>query len=1209
MRHPVGLAVYAFLAISVLPMASFAATLTGHVLHNGSAITNYTTTAARFWARDESTGETFPINPTYSNTTGFYSIPNVLPGIYGIQVYFDAAEPYNGQYFPGDYYGWTSPIVVPEGAETVSTDLNCNSLIHLTSPADNTVTFPPYPYYARYDHQDLLFQWDPILEASQYEVRIDKYQTDPYGYLETLRDQWISSNQMTVNLPPNEENEHYQFYLYAQSGGGMIGQLMVVGSNWWGWDFRFRIVSPATAGQIPIQGLEANHEGIAAWNADGTGPEAAKTGHALWWVPVGCGGSQTPSVALYYQASRDFVGFGPSGTHGLPGATGFPTLVSALAANGFTIEELTVSWGPQTLGNDVEHKDWSFDPSTSIETRFYTGGNFEIKLRGEKILWGSMPRTTIIINYNNLANCFDDQISGETEPVDPGDITFFFQAPWPEYREVATAFLNDIGNNGFKFVFNSFQPAVVAPQFTGNGRQGAFFDLQNGQIERTLLPGTPVVSKGNLPRTGQSRCYDNNGFRIDCAGTGQDGEVQAGRAWPVPRFTDHGNGAVTDHLTGLMWTKDANLIVSRNPGFDKDGIPGDGRINWQHALDYVASLNTEAYLGYTHWRLPNRVELLSLRTYNTGHFSSLNFTALPLGHPFTDVQIGLEYWSSTSFDTAHEAWAVGMFVNEIAIDVDKAEGLFLWPVRSGSSGTVKLPRTGQTTCYDSGGKPIACAGTGQDGEVRAGTAWPVPRFTDHEDGTVTDHLTGLMWTKEANLVGSRANWSAALNHVAGMNAGIKPNFGFTNWRLPNILELQSLVDLGESLPALPAAHPFTFAYGGTGEDFTISTRFWSSTTRNSLHNFGLTVDMSHGRIPIDNFTDKNAWANYVWAVRDTSFTDGVVGSTGGTVTDTAGTGAAFSVGPGVLPGDTTVTIEVIPDPGVNPPAGFQASGTSFVSITLAPNRSPLPPPGATITLPLAIPLPPGTTLSLFKIDPSTGRFIDTKIVGTVDQGGATATFSGVIEFSIFVGLQPTANRPPVADAGPDQVISVGARCQAAVTLDGTGSTDPDGDTLTYTWTGSFGTASGGNPTVNLALGTHTIALTVSDGRGGTASDTVIVKVVDTTPPTISSVSASPAKLWPPDKKMVPVTVKAEAADNCGGISCKIISVSSNEPPNSNAVATGDAVITGNLTLNLRADRNGNGSGRVYTITVQCTDASGNSSLKTTTVSVPHDQGK
>ena len=59
----------------------------------------------------------------------------------------------------------------------------------------------------------------------------------------------------------------------------------------------------------------------------------------------------------------------------------------------------------------------------------------------------------------------------------------------------------------------------------------------------------------NLPKTGQTKCYDTSGNEIDCAGTGQDGEIQAGVEWPEPRFADYGNGTVMDNLTGLMWAK------------------------------------------------------------------------------------------------------------------------------------------------------------------------------------------------------------------------------------------------------------------------------------------------------------------------------------------------------------------------------------------------------------------------------------------------------------------------------------------------------------------------------------------------------------------------------------------------------------------------------------------------------------------------------
>jgi hypothetical protein len=87
--------------------------------------------------------------------------------------------------------------------------------------------------------------------------------------------------------------------------------------------------------------------------------------------------------------------------------------------------------------------------------------------------------------------------------------------------------------------------------------------------------------------------------------------------------------------------------------------------------------------------------------------------------------------------------------------------------------------------------------------------------------------------------------------------------------------------------------------------------------------------------------------------------------------------------------------------------------------------------------------------------------------------------------------------------------------------------------------------------------------------------------------------------------MVLVTVAVNASDNCGS-SCEIISVDSNEPVGKNV---SDWLIMRDLTVKLRAERIGKGHGREYTIMVECSDASGNSSTATTKVTVPHDKGE
>jgi hypothetical protein len=113
---------------------------------------------------------------------------------------------------------------------------------------------------------------------------------------------------------------------------------------------------------------------------------------------------------------------------------------------------------------------------------------------------------------------------------------------------------------------------------------------------------------------------------------------------------------------------------------------------------------------------------------------------------------------------------------------------------------------------------------------------------------------------------------------------------------------------------------------------------------------------------------------------------------------------------------------------------------------------------------------------------------------------------------------------------------------------------------------------------------------------------------DTVPPVIAGVTATPNVLWPPNHKMVSVTITVTATDNFGEAPvCAIVSVTSSEPMNGqgDGDSAPDWQVTGPLTLNLRAERSGQGGGRIYAITVACEDGSGNSSAVIVNVSVPH----
>ncbi|MBF0153337.1 MAG: DUF1566 domain-containing protein [Magnetococcales bacterium] len=113
---------------------------------------------------------------------------------------------------------------------------------------------------------------------------------------------------------------------------------------------------------------------------------------------------------------------------------------------------------------------------------------------------------------------------------------------------------------------------------------------------------------------------------------------------------------------------------------------------------------------------------------------------------------------------------------------------------------------------------------GDDGQVRKGVAWPSPRFTDNSDGTVTDHVTGLVWLKNANCFGTQT-WAASLasaNTLASGACSLTDNSVAGDWRLPNKVELKSLIDISQtSYPPLPTSHPFSGV---------VNSLYWTSTT-------------------------------------------------------------------------------------------------------------------------------------------------------------------------------------------------------------------------------------------------------------------------------------------------------------------------------------------------------------------------------------------
>jgi Protein of unknown function (DUF1566) len=293
--------------------------------------------------------------------------------------------------------------------------------------------------------------------------------------------------------------------------------------------------------------------------------------------------------------------------------------------------------------------------------------------------------------------------------------------------------------------------------------------------------------------TGQSNCYDNDGKIISCRNSGQDGEFKPGVPWPRKRFTLE-DGVVIDNLTGLRWLKNAN--------------PAEFPATWQEALDYISRMNSEKAEGIENWRLPNRRELRSLMAHEARK------PALPPGHPFENVFLGW-YWTSTT-SAMHSGYAWYIHLEGARMFFGRKDQYYLfWPVSGQSNGVI--PATGQKLCYDTDGGGIPCRNTGQDGELQTGVIWPDPRFIV-EQSVVLDRLTGLYWLQDADVSSRTMDWAESLDFVKNFDLDLPESF--SNWRLPTINELESLVDSSRHTPALPLNHPFQ----------KVRDVYWSSTT-------------------------------------------------------------------------------------------------------------------------------------------------------------------------------------------------------------------------------------------------------------------------------------------------------------------------------------------------------------------------------------------
>ena len=325
-----------------------------------------------------------------------------------------------------------------------------------------------------------------------------------------------------------------------------------------------------------------------------------------------------------------------------------------------------------------------------------------------------------------------------------------------------------------------------------------------------------------VPDTGQTKCY-NDKVEIPCPSSGQPfyGQDANYNINPISYTKLDGNGndlpdsatswvTVRDNVTGLIWEMKTNKdgVKNYNDPHDADntytwydrnpatnggyaGTPGNGT----DTEDFIKALNDAKYGGYSDWRLPTTKELSYIVNYSFSSGSMIDTRYFPN----TAANF---YWSSTAY--------IGL-----------KYGAFCGHFESGQV-------NGEYEYKDS----MVYARAVRGGQSGSG----VGSYTDNGDGTVTDTFTGLTW-QQAGL--SSETWEQALTYCEGLSLG-----GHTDWRLPTIKELLSMVDYSQIDPAINITYfPEMKSYF-----------YWSSTTRASFPEeaWGVGFDTGSG----GNFNEK-----------------------------------------------------------------------------------------------------------------------------------------------------------------------------------------------------------------------------------------------------------------------------------------------------------------------------------------------------------------
>ena len=612
---------------------------------------------------------------------------------------------------------------------------------------------------------------------------------------------------------------------------------------------------------------------------------------------------------------------------------------------------------------------------------------------------------------------------------------------------------------------------------------------------------TAFAATLELPRTGQTLCYDATGATAACSGTGQDGEYQLGVAWPNPRFTPvPGFEAVciTDNLTGLVWATSSDITHT----------------TWQGALDYANNL---VRCGQSDWRLPNINEMFSLI-----HTGEITTSAWLNAQGFSGLVPSLYWTSSTRADNVRDAWMVSLWNGNPPPGVKTVSGShYALPVRGSTSGPTPVWETGRTTCYDENGTVRNCAGTGEDAEYQEGVAWPNPRFvigSGSEADCITDQLTDLMWLRTPNIT-TTVTWQDALAAANNLSA-----CGHSDWRLPNWNEFRSLANYSQSTLSEWLKNPAQGFTGVTGG------YYWSSTTKLATTSqpvasqawvFSATTSAEEGFAKTDTGVPHGAWAvrgpasvtplpniivdptviNFGFVlVNNPSVARTVTIRNGGTVNlevnSTSTTSGLFTVTTGGTSPCTDTTPTLTPGQSCTLVVTFTPTALGLQSATLdiASNdpdtaivQVSLTGTGTDVIAPNIVVDPTAINFGSFLVNQPSSQTLTISSQGTADLVISQTTLTGTSSAMFSVapgGTSPCASTTPT--------ILYGTSCTLAITFTPTGSgaheayfnitsNDPDTSLVTVALSG---TGIGNDVTPSATEGTYGTEITYEGAPSG-----------------------------------------------------------------------------------------------------------------------------